>query len=107
MHSAVASSDTVALAYSVSLPSTNDPGSLAKSSTLATNPASLAQSSMGTDAFTTGLTASGAGTSRAADSSTESMSALLKARSDAVVLKDIKLGPLIGSGSFGRVFRGE
>lgn len=94
--SAVESSGTVPVAYSSSFPST-----------LTNDPASIAKSSMGTDAFATGLTTSGAVASRAGDSSTESMSALLKARSDAAVLKDLKLGPLIGSGSFGRVFRGE
>jgi hypothetical protein len=31
----------------------------------------------------------------------------LKERSDAAVVKDVKLGPLLGAGSFGRVYRGE
>jgi hypothetical protein len=34
------------------------------------------------------------------------MSALLKARSDAAVLRDLKIGPLLGRGSYGRVYRG-
>lgn len=33
--------------------------------------------------------------------------ALLKARSDVAVLRDLKVGPLLGRGSYGRVYRGE
>jgi hypothetical protein len=36
-----------------------------------------------------------------------SVSALLKARSDVAVLRDLKIGPLLGRGSYGRVYRGE
>jgi hypothetical protein len=33
--------------------------------------------------------------------------ALLKARSDVAVLRDLRIGPLLGRGSYGRVYRGE
>jgi hypothetical protein len=33
--------------------------------------------------------------------------ALLKARSDVAVLRDLKIGPLLGRGSYGRVYRGK
>lgn len=36
----------------------------------------------------------------------DTTTAVLKARSDAAVLKDLKLGPLLGQGCFGRVYRG-
>jgi hypothetical protein len=36
-----------------------------------------------------------------------SVSALLKARSDAAVLRDLKIGPLLGRGSYGRVYKGR
>jgi hypothetical protein len=32
--------------------------------------------------------------------------ALLKARSDMAVLRDLKIGPLLGRGSYGRVYKG-
>jgi hypothetical protein len=32
---------------------------------------------------------------------------LLKARSDIAVLRELKIGPLLGRGSYGRVYRGE
>jgi hypothetical protein len=32
---------------------------------------------------------------------------VLKARSDAAVLKDLKLGPVLGQGCYGRVYRGR
>jgi hypothetical protein len=35
------------------------------------------------------------------------LSALLKARSDMAVLRDLKIGPLLGRGSYGRVYKGE
>lgn len=34
------------------------------------------------------------------------VSALLKARSDVAVLRDLKIGPLLGRGSYGRVYKG-
>lgn len=37
----------------------------------------------------------------------DSLSALLKARSNAAVLRDLKMGPLLGRGSYGRVYKGE
>jgi hypothetical protein len=36
----------------------------------------------------------------------DSLSALLKARSDAAVLRDLKIGPLLGRGSYGSVYKG-
>lgn len=57
---------------------------------------------------TTGLTGlSGSATRTAAGRRADPTSALLKERSDAAVVKDVKLGPLLGAGSFGRVYRGE
>jgi hypothetical protein len=38
--------------------------------------------------------------------STDTTQAVLKARSDASVLKDLRLGTLLGQGCFGRVYRG-
>jgi hypothetical protein len=35
------------------------------------------------------------------------MSALIKARSDVALLRDLKIGPLLGRGSYGRVYKGE
>eukprot|EP00775_Hariotina_reticulata_P004708 gene4708-4959_t len=35
------------------------------------------------------------------------LSALLKARSDMAVLRDLKIGPLLGRGSYGRVYKGR
>jgi hypothetical protein len=32
---------------------------------------------------------------------------MLKARSDMAVLRDLKIGPLLGRGSYGRVYKGE
>lgn len=56
----------------------------------------------------TGLTGLSVSTSRrAGDSRADPTSALLKERSDAAVVKDVRLGPLLGSGSFGRVYKGE
>lgn len=37
----------------------------------------------------------------------DSLSNLLKARSDVAVLRDLKIGPLLGRGSYGRVYKGE
>jgi hypothetical protein len=36
-----------------------------------------------------------------------SVSSMLKARSDMAVLRDLKIGPLLGRGSYGRVYKGE
>jgi hypothetical protein len=36
----------------------------------------------------------------------DSLSALLKARSDAAVLRYLKIGPLLGHGSYGRMYKG-
>lgn len=100
------------------------------SSVPSTGPASIARTSMGTlnELYATGLTnsgltSSGLGTGlascmntpvsiatasgRTGDNRHEHTSALLKARSDAAVIKDLKLGPLLGSGSFGRVYKGK
>lgn len=41
------------------------------------------------------------------DDPLHSVSALLKARSDVAVLRDLKIGPLLGRGSFGRVYKGH
>jgi hypothetical protein len=35
------------------------------------------------------------------------VSSMLKARSDMAVLRDLKIGPLLGRGSYGRVYKGE
>jgi hypothetical protein len=35
------------------------------------------------------------------------ITSLLKARSDIAVLRELKIGPLLGRGSYGRVYRGE
>jgi hypothetical protein len=40
------------------------------------------------------------------DERLSSVSALLKARSDVAVLRDLKIGPLLGRGSYGRVYKG-
>lgn len=37
----------------------------------------------------------------------DSLQALLKARSDVAVLRDLKIGPLLGRGSYGRVYKGK
>lgn len=56
----------------------------------------------------TGLRTSEAGlSSRGMDSKISSAAALLKQRSDVAVLRDLKIGPLLGRGSYGRVYRGE
>ena len=36
-----------------------------------------------------------------------SIASLLKTRSDIAVLRELKIGPLLGRGSYGRVYRGE
>lgn len=41
------------------------------------------------------------------DRGSRDVPALLKARSDMVVLRDLKIGPLLGQGSYGRVYKGE
>lgn len=70
--------------------------------------ASVADSSVGTAAASTVLGSSSLSTvSRRGGSQTGALSAMLKARSDVAVLRDIKLGPLLGAGSYGRVFRGK
>jgi hypothetical protein len=50
-----------------------------------------------------------AGSSRVTgmDDKLSNTSALLKARSDVAVLRDLKIGPLMGRGSYGRVYKGE
>jgi hypothetical protein len=45
--------------------------------------------------------------SRALDRAAGGMSALIKARSDVALLRDLKIGPLLGRGSYGRVYKGE
>jgi hypothetical protein len=56
----------------------------------------------------TNLRGSGCGrVGKAGDGSTDTTPAVLKARSDASVLKDLRLGTLLGQGCFGRVYRGE
>jgi hypothetical protein len=35
------------------------------------------------------------------------ITSLLKARSDIAVLRELKIGPLLGRGSYGRVYRGK
>jgi hypothetical protein len=56
----------------------------------------------------TGLRTSEAGlSSRGIDSKISSAAALLKQRSDVAVLRDLKIGPLLGRGSYGRVYRGK
>jgi hypothetical protein len=52
-------------------------------------------------------TSDGAGGSGGRPDAFSTMSALLKLRSDAAALKDLKIGPLLGRGSYGRVYRGE
>jgi hypothetical protein len=64
--------------------------------------------SLATVSTATGLTGLSVSTSRrAGDMRADPTSALLKERSDAAVVKDVKLGPLLGAGSFGRVYKGE
>jgi hypothetical protein len=56
----------------------------------------------------TGTRGSGLGrVDKVGDGSTDTTRAVLKARSDASVLKDLRLGTLLGQGCFGRVYRGE
>jgi hypothetical protein len=50
--------------------------------------------------------ASAAGSRAVADQRYGSATALLRARADVSVLRDLKIGPLIGRGSYGRVYRG-
>jgi hypothetical protein len=59
--------------------------------------------------FGTGGKRSGLGKSRLTGDSCapDTTTAVLKARSDAAVLKDLKLGPLLGQGCYGRVYRGR
>uniref|UniRef100_A0A383VHP9 Protein kinase domain-containing protein n=1 Tax=Tetradesmus obliquus TaxID=3088 RepID=A0A383VHP9_TETOB len=45
--------------------------------------------------------------SRALDRAACGLSALLKARSDEALLRDLKIGPLLGRGSYGRVYKGR
>jgi hypothetical protein len=66
-------------------------------------------------AFSSGMQLSAAGPSSIAGSSRvtgvddklSNTSALLKARSDVAVLRDLRVGPLLGRGSYGRVYKGE
>lgn len=60
----------------------------------------LASQRFGTGATQSSRTAGGL------DERLSSVSALLKARSDVVVLRDLKIGPLLGRGSYGRVYKG-
>lgn len=55
--------------------------------------------------FATGATQSSR-TAGGMDERLSSVSALLKARSDVAVLRDLKIGPLLGRGSYGRVYKG-
>jgi hypothetical protein len=85
-----------------SFPSTLNP--TVSSSAFASSTAwpSQAVSSVGTVSTELASSSMGTGGRR-----TEALSAMLKARSDIAVLRDIKLGPLLGAGSFGRVYKGE
>jgi hypothetical protein len=49
----------------------------------------------------------GPGSSSSGDDRRSAVYALLKARSDVAVLRDLRIGPLLGRGSYGRVYRGE
>jgi hypothetical protein len=53
------------------------------------------------------LGSSVAGGSRALGGAAGGVSAILKARSDEALLRDLKIGPLLGRGSYGRVYKGE
>lgn len=46
------------------------------------------------------------GSSSSGDDRRSAVYALLKARSDVAVLRDLRIGPLLGRGSYGRVYRG-
>lgn len=48
----------------------------------------------------------GPGSSSSGDDRRSAVYALLKARSDVAVLRDLRIGPLLGRGSYGRVYRG-
>jgi hypothetical protein len=52
-------------------------------------------------------TGGSSGTGSAAGDRRSSMAALLKARSDVAVLRDLRIGTLLGRGSYGRVYRGK
>lgn len=52
-------------------------------------------------------TGGSSGTGSAADDRRSNMAALLKARSDVAVLRDLRIGTLLGRGSYGRVYRGK
>jgi hypothetical protein len=45
--------------------------------------------------------------SRALDGAAGGLPALLRDRSERAVLRDLKIGPLLGRGSYGRVYKGE
>jgi hypothetical protein len=45
--------------------------------------------------------------SRALDRAARGMSALIKARADVALLRDLKIGPLLGRGAYGKVYKGE
>lgn len=47
------------------------------------------------------------GRGRSGDHRADTTTAVLKARSDAAVLKELKLGSLLGQGCYGRVYKGE
>jgi len=58
--------------------------------------------------FSTGRLQSGLGVQRTAgDGQADTTTAVLKARSDANVLKDLRLGPLLGQGCYGHVYKGD
>lgn len=86
-----------------SFPSTLNPTVSSSTSAFASSTAwpNLAVSSVGTVSTELASSSMGTGGRR-----TEALSAMLKARSDVAVLRDIKLGPLLGAGSFGRVYKG-
>lgn len=58
--------------------------------------------------FSTGSMRSGLGRCRLpGDHQADTTTSLLRARSDAAILKDLKLSSVIGEGSYGRVWRGK
>lgn len=65
------------------------------------------QAQLGTGPFSPAAGAShAAGASRAQEERRSAVYALLKARNDMAVLRELKIGPLLGRGSYGRVYRG-
>lgn len=65
------------------------------------------QAQLGTCPFSPGAGSShAAGASSALEERRSAVYALLKARNDMAVLRELKIGPLLGRGSYGRVYRG-